>query len=241
MKLSIVIPVHNEADHVVSFLNVFVGDLNEKQLVDECELLLVENGSSDESLTQCSMIAAQHPNLISVHHIDRPSYGEAIRVGMVRSRGEFVSILEVDYLSIDFTCRALDLLEADEADFIVASKQHSDSCDRRPFKRRMLTAGFNLILRAALGYPGTDTHGLKSIKTVLAKQLCEQAQTTDEVFQTEIVLLAWRQGMRIREVPASIEEKRSAPVSIIRRLPKVVTIIRQLRTSLKRFPKCARH
>jgi hypothetical protein len=92
------------------------------------------------------------------------------------------------------------------------------------------------MLRMFLGYPGTDTHGLKSIEARCAKQLCELAITSDEVFQTEIVLLAWRLGVEIHERPIRIRETRRAPVTVLRRVPKVVDTVRQLKRSLERFP-----
>jgi hypothetical protein len=91
-------------------------------------------------------------------------------------------------------------------------------------------------LRLFFSYPGTDTHGLKSIDTGLAKELCRLAMTTDEIFQTEIVLIAWKLGEDILELPIRIEEVRTAPVSIRRRFPMVMDLILQLRRSLRRFP-----
>ena len=129
------------------------------------------------------------------------------------------------------------MFRAGAAELIVGSKRHREAVDRRPLKRRALTAIYNLIfLRIFLGYPGTDTHGLKSIETKCAKRLCESALSTDEVFQTEIVLLAWRLGVCIQEIPISICEMRSASVSILRRVPKVLGTVRVLKQSLRRFP-----
>jgi len=123
-----------------------------------------------------------------------------------------------------------------KAAFIVASKRHPDSVDRRPLKRRMLTWGINAVLNAVTGYPGSDTHGLKSIEGPLAKRLCELSVTTDEVLQTEIVLLAWRLGTEIHELPIQIEERRATSVSLPKRLPKVIGMVSELRRSLRRFP-----
>ena len=93
-----------------------------------------------------------------------------------------------------------------------------------------------VFLRIFIGYPGTDTHGLKSIEVNCARKLCQAAITTDEIFQTEIVLLAWRFGMGIEEIPVRIAEMRRAPVTVFRRIPKVVRTIVELKRSLKRFP-----
>ena len=54
--------------------------------------------------------------------------------------------------------------------------------------------------------------------------------------QTEIVLLAHHMGFKVIERPLSIEEKRGTQVSIVKRFPKVLNIIRELKKSLNRFP-----
>ena len=150
--------------------------------------------------------------------------------------GTHLSILECDFLDSAFVVKSIALF-LENARFIVGSKRHVESNDRRPFKRRALTALYNLIfLRIFIGYPGTDTHGLKSMESECAKELCRKAVTTDEVFQTEIVLLAWRLGFEIDEIPVHIHEIRTAPVSILHRAPKVLNTVRELRKSLKRFP-----
>ena len=114
---------------------------------------------------------------------------------MLASRGTHLSILECDVLDWDFVSRSVAIFKGEQARFIVGSKRHKDAVDQRPFKRRVLTALYNLaFLRLCFGYPGTDTHGLKSIETTCAKQLCHAAITTDEVFQTEIVLLSVAHG-----------------------------------------------
>jgi hypothetical protein len=69
-----------------------------------------------------------------------------------------------------------------------------------------------------------------------AKKLCLTALTTDEVFQTDIVLLDWRLGFRVDEIPVEISELRPSPVKVLRRVPKVLNIVWELKRSLSRFP-----
>ncbi|MBM3312383.1 MAG: hypothetical protein FJY80_12855 [Candidatus Aminicenantes bacterium] len=158
----------------------------------------------------------------------------ALRVG---TQG---SILEIDALDAGFLARSVGLLERGEADVVVASKRHPESRDLRPWKRRMLTRLFNLGLKAVFRYPGTDTHGLKTIRTPLARELCRLSLTRGEAFQTEVVLIAHRLGYRIAEVPVTLRETRRTPVPVFRRIPKVLRIVSGLRASLRRFPKSAR-
>ena len=201
------------------------------------EIIIVENGSTDGTLGACHRLHERFPLLIRVHTIPRGSYGEAIKRGMLESRGTHISILECDFLDSRFVSASLALFSASRAQFIVGSKRHRESVDRRPIKRRDLTALYNFVfLRIMIGYSGTDTHGLKSIETPLAKKLCGLAMTSDEIFQTEIVLLAWRLGVKIEELPVQILEMRNPSVTVLRRLPKVLNTVRDLRSSLARFP-----
>jgi len=230
-----VIPAHNEAPNLEHFVTSFIESL--PQSIALTEILLVENGSTDGTLQACYRLQRRFPGEIRVLSTGRASYGEAIKQGMLQSRGTHLSILECDCLSAEFVSDSIELFKTENARFIVASKRHPESLDRRPLKRRVLTALYNyIILRVLLGYPGSDTHGLKSIETSCARQLCALAITSDEIFQTEIVLLAWRLGIKIHERPIRIRETRRSPVAVLRRAPKVMDTVRQLKRSLGRFP-----
>ena len=232
---SIVIPVRNESEHIEPFVNEFLDRLSSSVTDVLREIILVENGSQDDSLGSCRRLEAAHPERVRTLSIPRGSYGEAIKTGMLAAHASHLSILECDCLDEQFVASSIDMFKAGTSRFIVASKRHPDSLDRRPWKRRLLTAGFNRMLNLLFGYPGSDTHGLKSIETNLAKRLCDMAQTTDEIFQTELVLMAWKNGVIIDELPIRIEEHRDTPVAILRRLPMVPDLLSQLRNSVRRF------
>ncbi|MBK5274137.1 MAG: glycosyltransferase [Desulfuromonadales bacterium] len=237
MTYGIVVPVHNEGLHLEESVTSFLGSLPQGVSIDE--FILVENGSKDNTLDVCNQLARSFPTQVRVLTLPRGSYGEAIKRGMLECHCTHLSILECDFLDAGFVAESMKLFRSDAAQFIVASKRHPDSIDRRPLKRRILTALYNFVfLRVLLGYPGTDTHGLKSIEISLAKKLCELAVTSDEVFQTEIVLIAWKMGIKIVERPIQIIETRPAPVSVRKRLPKVLSTVRELKQSLKRFKDC---
>jgi glycosyltransferase involved in cell wall biosynthesis len=239
MRYSVIVPVHNEAAQLESLVNTFLASLPPAVHAILEEVLLVENGSRDGTLAVCRALERRWPRVVRVLSIGRGSYGEAIKTGMLESRGTHLSILECDFLDVTFVEESLACFR-NGSEFLVGSKRHPRSIDARPLKRRLLTLGFNRLLNTLVGYPGSDTHGLKSIRSDLAKELCGLAVTTDEVFQTEIVLLAWRRGGRIEELPVRIREVRSSPVSIRRRLPLVLTMVAELRRSMRRFPRRAK-
>jgi dolichyl-phosphate beta-glucosyltransferase len=236
---SIVIPAHNEAANLEAFVTAFIASLPSN--VSVVEIILVENGSRDATLSSCESLRRAHPTLIRVISIPAASYGEAIKTGILASTGTHVSVLECDFLDPGFVSICDRLFENDDAVFVVASKRHPASIDARPLKRRLLTAVYNRVLLGwCIGYPGSDTHGLKGMQGECARRLCNAAITSGEIFQTELVLLAWRLGLRIWEVPITIRERRAAPVSVTKRLPKVLNTVIQLHRSLSRFPAAAR-
>lgn len=235
MSCSVVVPVHNEAADLEKFVLAFWDGLDDMQ-AEVAEILLVENGSTDGTLAVVRSLENRLPGVIRAHSMDVPSYGEAVRYGLTNSASSWVCILECDVMQAEFVRAACECINTD-ADFVVASKRHADSVDNRPLKRRALTYLFNTYLRMRLGFSGTDTHGLKAIRTPAAKRLAELCITSGEVLQTELVLLAERLGYKIVEVPLRLEERRCPAVSITKRIPKVARMIGELKDSLARFPR----
>lgn len=239
MSVSIIIPVHNESAHVESAVDRFLAQLGPTARALLTEIILVENGSRDDTWAIIQRMAEREPLLRPIS-IARGSYGEAIRTGMLAARGRWLSILELDFLDTGFVEQSWQMMQRGDARFVVASKRTRGSVDERPWLRRVITQAFNAVLRVVVGYDGTDTHGLKTIDTALAQELCGLAITTDEALQTEIVLIAARRGCPIVELPISIREVRPAPVKVLARAPKALAILWDLRRSLRRFPRRSR-
>ncbi len=235
MRYSVVIPVHNEAAYVGDCIARFLDDLASRGIRD-AEILLVENGSSDATYETCLALEGRFPGEVRALRIPEASYGEAVRRGVLAASGEAVCLLECDALDPDFVARALGAIGRNEADFVIGSKRHPESVDARPPARRLLTRLFNIGLRILFAFPGTDTHGFKALRADVARELIGKCVTGGESLQTELVLLSYRLGYRVSEAPVRLRETRATPVSIRRRLPKVLKIVREMRASLKRFP-----
>lgn len=236
MKHSIVIPAHNEAATIETLVSEFVRALLVRQPGIDWEVLIVENGSIDGTLEAARRLAEAFPGVIHVLAAERRSYGGAIMRGIRESTCPALSVLECDVLSVPFIEHSVRLLAGGTSRFIVGSKRHPQARDLRPPSRRFLTWLFNVLLRLCLRYPGSDTHGLKTMDTALAMRLCDLSIAGDESVQTELVLMAWRLGEQIAELPVDLSEIRATPVSIRRRLPLVVGFIIDLHRSMRRFP-----
>lgn len=85
--VSIILPIHNQADHVhvvVAEYRAALADLSVRW-----EILLIENGSRDGSAASCDELAARHPEVRALHTA-RAGWGGAVRMGLAAARGEFL-------------------------------------------------------------------------------------------------------------------------------------------------------
>ncbi|MDF1564363.1 MAG: glycosyltransferase [Deltaproteobacteria bacterium] len=217
-EITIVIPVYNEAGLVVPAAEELVERLQADGV--SFELILAENGSTDGT---AALLADLEARLAPVRalHLDRPDYGAALRMGILEARGKYVVCEEIDICDVDFHRRALSLLRDDDADFIVGSKAARGSGDHRPIYRRAATRVMSGLLRAGLGFRGTDTHGLKAFHRLRVRPVVERCVVTRDLFASELVIRAQRMGLRVQEIPVDIQEKRPPSVQLIRRVPGV--------------------
>ena len=219
-EISVVIPIYNEeailAESVAELLRGFAA-----AGITAFEIVLAENGSRDRTREVAAQLVREHPQL-RTFSCKTPNYGAALRQGIEGARGELVICEEIDLCDLDFHRRALALLRAGEADLVVGSKVMRGAHDRRPAGRRAATRVYNGMLRLTLGFTGTDTHGLKAFRRSALAPVVGRCIVGHDVFASELVIRAEREGLRVREIPVELVEKRAPSIHLLRRVPKVL-------------------
>ncbi|HSN82532.1 MAG TPA: glycosyltransferase [Polyangiales bacterium] len=224
-SISIVIPVYNEE----AILRSAVVDLVDR-LADfgwSYELVLAENGSTDDTARVASDLAEKLPQLVC-RHTAEPDYGKALREGILYAKGEIVICDEIDLCDTDFYQRALGLLQDPAVDFVVGSKVMEGARDERPLFRRLGTKVINGLLRWTLGFRGTDTHGLKAFRSDEVKPIVHACLINGDLFASELVIRSQRAGLGVREIPIRVLEKRPPSVRLMRRVPRVLRSLAKL-------------
>jgi len=228
--ISIVIPVYNEE----AMLRAAVVDLVDR--LDPTgwnyEIILAENGSTDGTGGLCHELAHRFPQL-RFRHTNEPNYGRALRDGILSARGEIVICDEIDLCDTDFHRRALTLLEDPSIDFVVGSKAMTGARDERPLYRRLGTRLINGLLRVSLGFEGTDTHGLKAFRRKPMTPIAEACLIDRDLFASELVIRAERAGLKVREIPVRVLEKRPPSVGLAKRVPRVLTGLAKLFVAIR--------
>lgn len=217
--LSVVIPVYNEEGILHEAVEALCADLAHTGW--SYELILAENGSTDHTLELGQHLSAELPG-VAIFSVNEPNYGRALREGILRARGRFVVCDEIDLCDVDFYRRAMALLEHGHADFVVGSKAMKGANDARPLVRRAATRVINGMLRVAVDFRGTDTHGLKAFVRERVVPVVHQCVIDKDLFASELVVRAGRGGLNVVEIPVRIEEKRRPAINLIKRVPDVL-------------------
>ena len=233
LHVSIVIPVYNEE----GILRGSVLELEEKlrRFGWSYELLLCENGSRDRTIEIGKELEAQHGQ-VRMLSVGQPNYGLALRQGILEARGQFVICDEIDLLDTEFYARAMALLERSDTDLVVGSKAMVGSNDQRPLFRRAATRIYNGMLRAVCHYPGTDTHGLKAFRREALLDTARRCMLDRDVFASEFVIRAHREGKKVVEIPFAVREKRPPSIRLMKRVPHVIASVAKLAISVRRNP-----
>ena len=224
-RLSIVIPVYNEASIVASAAAELVEGLEKRGW--DYEIIFAENGSKDSTPQILEGLTATNPRL-RWFHSETPNYGSALKRGINEARGELVVCDEIDLCDLTFYDAALPVLDAKRADLVVGSKAAKGSSDGRPLVRRAATRLHNNLLKVTLGFKGTDTHGLKAFRRDRLLPVIEACVVDMDVFASEFVIRAWRQGLSVLEIPIQLHEKRQPSVHLFRRVPNVLKNVGKL-------------
>lgn len=228
-ELSVVIPVYNEQAILRESVDQLCRDLEEHGI--DFELILAENGSRDDTVAIAMALAHDDPRIRTFSYAE-PNYGGALREGIYRARGDYIVCEEIDLCDVSFHVRALERLRAGDADLVVGSKAMVGAHDRRPAVRRLATRAYNGLLRATLGFRGTDTHGLKAFRRSAVAPVAARCTVEHDVFASELVIRAQREGVRVLEIPVDVVEKRAPSINLARRVPRVLGNLGRLMASI---------
>ena len=220
-KISIVIPAYNEEELLEKELEKIISKTN--GIIDRAdyEIILVENGSSDDTLKIANKLLARYAQ-IYVISLPMANYGNALKEGILKSNGEYVTVFNVDFWDIEAMKKALDIFLNENCDIVVCSKLMKGAQDLRPLSRKIVTRAFNLMLRLLFGYHGTDTHGIKIFKKEKVLPVIQKCLNNRDLFDTELLVRSQKAGLAIKEIPIICEEKRKSVYGLFGKTPRII-------------------
>lgn len=213
--VDVIVPVYNEeADLAASVLRL------ESYLAESFpysyRIVIADNASTDGTWSIAQRLAARHRTVWAVH-LDAKGRGRALRQVWLASDADVVAYMDVD-LSTDLKA-LLPLvapLVSGHSDLAIGTRLARGSRVARGPKREFISRTYNLILRASLGASFSDAQcGFKAIRRDVAQQLLPLVEDNNWFFDTELLVLAQRAGLRIHEVPVDWVDDPGTTVDIV--------------------------
>ncbi len=232
-QIDIVVPVYNEQNALESSIRRLHAFLC-AELPYAWRIVIADNASTDGTLAVARGLAFELAHT-TVLHLDLKGRGRALRVAWSASDADVLCYMDVD-LSTDL--RALLPLVAalisGHSDLAIGSRLARGARVSRGAKREFISRSYNRLLRLALRAGFSDAQcGFKAIRADAAQRLLGQVQDQSWFFDTELLVLAQRQGMRIHEVAVDWVDDPDSRVDIVR------TALADLRGVLRLLLSCA--
>jgi putative flippase GtrA len=199
--LDVVVPVHDEE----AVLTASVHRLHE-HLVQTFpypfRITIADNASSDLTWQVAQRLAATLPEVAAVR-LEEKGRGRALRHVWSRSDAVVLAYTDVDLSTdLDALWPLFAPLMSGHSDVAIGTRLHHSSRVVRGPRREVISRCYNLVLRATLGVRFSDAQcGFKAIRSDVAAELLPLVEDDTWFFDTELLVLAERSGLRIHEVP----------------------------------------
>lgn len=215
IRVDVVIPVLNEA-HVLGKSIAIVRDFLRKNLAYYWRIVIVDNGSTDGTLEVAQTLANKLEDVEFVHFEER-GRGRALREAWQNSTADVVLYTDVD-LSTELTAlpKLVIALVHEDYDIAIGSRLARGSKTTRCFKREITSKLYNLFIKCILFTRFTDAQcGFKAVTREIVEKIVPQVKDQNWFFDTELLVIAEKQGFRIKDIPVTWIEDDDSRVRIL--------------------------
>jgi len=208
---SVVVSVYNEKDLLRPNALSLISYLEEA--LEEYELVLVENGSVDNTLEEAKRLSSEVSH-VKVLTLPEPSIGEALRASVYNARYEKVVYFPID-LSVDLSFIPESVRLLDEYPIVIGSKRMKGAHDNRSILRRTASKGYHSAVRLLFRTHLSDTTCVKAYRRSVVLDLMRQVPTGSSIYETELLLVAQDKEYAIAQVSVSVNDQRRGRIPLL--------------------------
>lgn len=218
-SLSIVIPAYNEAARLGKTLPIVLDYLRGNW--PNAEIIVVDDGSADNTAALARQSFEDSGNLRTsvISYKSNLGKGRAVRLGLQAARGEVTLFSDADLSTpITETPKLIEPILRGECDVAFGSR----ALDRdligvhQPWRREQGGRIFNMVVRLATGLPFWDTQcGFKAFRMEVCRPLVEAATVDRFGFDVELLYLAHRAGLKLKEIPVRWDHNEGSKLNVV--------------------------
>jgi glycosyltransferase involved in cell wall biosynthesis len=204
-SVTIVIPAYNEALILMKSLTVLEEYMVSLEDQYEWQMLVVNDGSKDETGAIADAFASSRPNVKALHHKTNFNLGQVLRYGFANCTTDYVVVVDCDLsYSVDHIGRMLEAIYTTHAKVVLASPYALDgTVGNVPFVRRKLSLYANRLLKFSVkGELSTLTGMVRAYDRLFIQSL--DLSSTDVGINTEIIYKARILKAKVVEIPARL-------------------------------------
>ena len=214
--LDVTIPVFNEERDLEECVRRLHGHLRDS-FPHGFRITVADNASTDNTLKIAERVARELPELVVVHLAEK-GRGNALRKVWLASPSPVLAYMDVD-LSTDLAALAplLAPLISGHSDLAIGTRLTRNSRVVRGPKREFISRSYNLMLHSFMGARFSDAQcGFKAIRADVAQRILPHTMDNSWFFDTELLVLAERCGLRVHEVPVDWIDDPNSSVDVVR-------------------------
>jgi putative flippase GtrA len=214
--VEIVVPVHDEERDLERSVRTLQAYLTEHFTVPWV-ITVADNASTDRTWAIAQQLAATLDGVRSLH-LDQKGRGRALRTAWSASVAQVVAYMDVDLSTdLDALLPLVAPLLSGHSDVAIGTRLASNARVVRGPKRELISRGYNLLLRTTLRAGFSDAQcGFKAMRTDVARELLPLVEDQGWFFDTELLVLAEHNGLRIHEVPVDWVDDPVSRVDVVR-------------------------
>lgn len=202
--VSVIVPIYNEADVVER--NIRKISLFLRQSYPSHELIVVDDGSKDNSGMLVGNLCTTVPNLRFLTYGPNRGKGHAVRTGAREATGDWIALVDADLeLPIDLLPNFFEVQQQTGALIVAGSKRDPRSAVVYPKNRMLLSNAYNRLVRTFFGLQLTDTQlGFKLIHSSVLKDIISPLLVKRYAFDLELLVVESMRGVKISEAPVRL-------------------------------------
>lgn len=218
MKISLIIPMFNEAEIIENTVSTVYSFLLEKYKNDDFEVLLVDDGSTDSTGEIAKRLSSELTGVKTISIRQNRGKGAAIRSGVLVAQGDFVLFTDCDLAyGIEVIDAFYEKFLSSNADVVIGSRtMENNGYARYPKLRKIMSKAYIWIIRKYTELEYSDFQcGIKGFSKSIAKQIFSKSKIDGWNFDLEVLLICKNNSFVVEQVPVVILKHQMTRINIL--------------------------